>query len=135
MQVLNIVFFSDKTTPGGFFPNGVNGMCNCWAQMCQTAGIPCSINPDNVVQATKPLQAPPQHQPTNGVLLPADDQSRFTMCPQQTHILLECQSQLSYLFNHVTIKQLYMTTTSDCAQHVDLPTHVVMFVVNKTRML
>ncbi|KAL3152575.1 hypothetical protein ABBQ32_001598 [Trebouxia sp. C0010 RCD-2024] len=24
-QVLNIVYFSDKTVPGGFFPNGVNG--------------------------------------------------------------------------------------------------------------
>ena len=27
VQVLDIVYFSDKTTPGGFFPHGVNGKC------------------------------------------------------------------------------------------------------------
>ena len=28
-QVLDIVYFSNTTTPGGFFPHGVTGMCFC----------------------------------------------------------------------------------------------------------
>lgn len=27
LQVLDIVYFSNTTTPGGFFPHGVTGMC------------------------------------------------------------------------------------------------------------
>lgn len=36
-------------------------------------GIACSVSAGDVLQATVLLQAPAQCQPTNGVLLPAED--------------------------------------------------------------